>query len=312
MLLSSPSHNIQRSALALIAGPTASGKSAFAIALAQAERGVIINADASQVYADLAILSARPGPAETAQAPHRLFGYRDGAEACSAARWSADAQAEINAAHEAGLLPILVGGTGLYFDTLLHGIAPVPDIAPDIRTAVRAMPVTQSHAALSREDPAAARRLHPGDTTRVARALEVVRSTGRTLSDWQQTRSGGILPHYTIHAAIIDRPRDDLAQRARSRLDAMMQGGAIEEVAKLLSRGLHPDLPVMRALGVREIAQALNGAIDENEAQNRILAATIAYQKRQRTWAKSRQKNWARLQPHDDASLASMAILPCD
>ena len=179
-----------KKSIALIAGPTASGKSALALHLAETANGVVINADASQVYADLRILSARPDEAEMARAPHRLFGYRDAANACSAADWAEDAKAEIDAAHAAGQLPILVGGTGLYLRTLLYGIAPVPDIDPEIRSRVRSLPTHRAYFALTREDPEAAKRLAPQDTTRIARALEVIRSTGRTLSDWQQRLEG--------------------------------------------------------------------------------------------------------------------------
>ncbi len=196
-----------RPPVALIAGPTASGKSAVALRLAERTGGIIVNADASQVYADLAVLSARPDAADLARAPHRLFGHVDGMEAVSAARWAEEARTEIAAIHAAGRLPILTGGTGLYLDTLVHGIAPVPDIDPAIRDMVRAMPVAESHAALAREDPQAADRLNAGDTTRVARALEVVRSTGLPLAHWQHKREGAIAGSVTLHAGVVMRPR---------------------------------------------------------------------------------------------------------
>jgi len=187
----------RRPPLALIAGPTASGKSALAVALAKklADAGAtaaVVNADASQVYADLCILSARPMDDEMDGVPHRLFGHVDGAEAYNAARWAIEARGVIAEAHAAGRIPILVGGTGLYLRTLLFGIAPVPEIDPEIRAAARALSFVEAHAALAVADPAAAVRLNPADTTRVARALEVVRSTGRTLANWQQAREGGI------------------------------------------------------------------------------------------------------------------------
>src|SRR5262249_12016494 len=169
----------------LIAGPTASGKSALALALAERLGGTVVNADSAQVYRDLRLVSARPGPADEARAPHRLYGYRDGEDICSAADWAADAKAEIRAAHEAGRLPILCGGTGLYLRTLIEGIAPVPEIDPAVRAVVRAMTADDAHRALLGEDREAAQRLKPGDTTRTQRALEVVRSTGRTLKAWQ-------------------------------------------------------------------------------------------------------------------------------
>lgn len=173
-----------RPKLALIAGPTASGKSALALALAEQHRGTVINADSAQVYRDLRVLSARPSEAEEVRAPHRLFGTIDGAQSCSAARWAADARAAIAEARDEDRLPILVGGTGLYLRTLIDGIAPVPAIDQAIRAEVRALPVAEAHAELARRDPAAAARLAPADTTRIARALEVVRSTDRPLAEW--------------------------------------------------------------------------------------------------------------------------------
>jgi len=270
--------------VALIAGPTASGKSALAIRLAQATDGIVINADASQVYADLQLLSARPSDAEMAQAPHRLFGHIDGAQACTAARWAAEARAEIDAAHRVGRLPILVGGTGLYLRTLLDGIAPVPDIDAQIRAEVRALPVAAAHAALTREDPQAAARLAPADTTRVARALEVMRSTGRPLAQWQQHKSGGIGQRITLSPLILLPPRDWLIARCDLRFGQMIEQGAVTEVEALLARNLSPDLPVMRAIGVPEIASWLDGAIDRETMLERGRIATRQYAKRQYTW----------------------------
>jgi tRNA dimethylallyltransferase len=273
-----------RPRVALIAGPTASGKSALACRLARAADGIVINADASQVYTDLAILSARPSPEEMGDVPHRLFGHIDGAEACTAARWAAEAKAEVDAAHEAGKLPVLVGGTGLYIRTLLDGIAPVPEIDPDVRAAVRAMAVADAHEALSREDPEAAARLAPADTTRIARALEVVRSTGRPLRQWQRHKAGGIGDRITLSPMILLPPRDWLIERCDRRFVMMMEGGAIEEVAALLARNLHPDLPVMRAIGVPEIAAFLKGDSDLDNLIAKGSLATRQYAKRQYTW----------------------------
>jgi len=298
-----------RPAVALIAGPTASGKSAVALRLAQATGGIIVNADASQVYADLSILSARPPADDLAQAPHRLFGHVDGAEDYSAVRWAREARAQIDDAHAQGRLPILVGGTGLYFDTLLHGIAPVPDIDPAIRAAVRAMPVAQSYGLLAREDPEAARRLRPTDTTRVARALEVVRSTGRPLGQWQARREGGISGAMSVHAAVVMLPRAQLAERAALRLHAMLAQGALDEVAALTARRLPPDRPVLRALGVAELAAVLAGTMTIEAAQAAILAVTRAYQKRQTTWARNRQRDWPKLAPDAIDGLGTLAML---
>ncbi|MEH3036814.1 MAG: tRNA (adenosine(37)-N6)-dimethylallyltransferase MiaA [Sphingomonas adhaesiva] len=271
--------------VALIAGPTASGKSAAAIDLAERIDGVVVNADASQVYRDLRILSARPDATDEARVPHRLFGHIDGAESCSAARWAADARAIIAQTHEAGQVPILVGGTGLYLRTLLDGIAPVPDIDPAIRTAIRALPVSETHAALAREDPAAAARLAPGDTARMARALEVIRSTGRPLAAWQAERHGGIGGDIDLRAMVLLPDRDALMQRCDRRLIAMFDGGAVDEVARLLARDdVPPDAPVRRAIGVPEIAAMLDGAIDREQALARAQLATRRYAKRQYTW----------------------------
>ncbi|MES2270980.1 MAG: tRNA (adenosine(37)-N6)-dimethylallyltransferase MiaA [Pseudomonadota bacterium] len=273
-----------RPPLALIAGPTASGKSALAIALAEETGGIVINADASQVYQDLSILSARPSPEDMARAPHRLFGHIDGAEACSAPRWAAEARAEIAAAHASGKLPILVGGTGLYIRTLLDGIAPVPEIDAAVRAHVRALPVADAHAALAKEDPAAALRLAPADTTRVARALEVVRATGRPLAEWQAHKEGGIGDRISLRPLILLPPRDWLIARCDTRFDLMVEQGAIEEVRTLVGRNLAPLLPVMRAIGVREIAAWEAGEIERTEMLERGRLATRQYAKRQYTW----------------------------
>ena len=270
--------------VALIAGPTASGKSAAALALAERDGGVVINADASQVYRDLRILSARPSATEEARAPHRLFGYMDGAEACSAARWAADAAAAIDTAHRERRLPILVGGTGLYLRTLLDGIAPVPPIDPAVRGQVRALPVAEAHARLAAADPAAAARLHPADTARVARALEVVLSTGRALADWQTERSGGIGDCIALDAVVLLPPSADLQARCDARLAAMFDEGAVEEVAALLARDLPADAPVLRAIGVPEIAAHLREEITRQQALDAARLATRRYAKRQYTW----------------------------
>ena len=276
--------------MALIAGPTASGKSALAVALAKTlgngtpGNATVINADASQVYADLAILSARPTDEEMEGVPHRLFGHVDGAEAHNAARWAAEAGDAIARAHDAGQVPILVGGTGLYLRTLLYGIAPVPDIEPGVREAVRALSVADAHAALMKADPAAAQRLHPADTTRVARALEVVRATGRTLADWQQAREGGIADDIALAPLVLLPPRDWLRDRCDRRLAQMFESGGVEEAEALLARGLDPDLPVMRAIGVPQIAAFLAGDITRAAALEQAQAATRQYAKRQFTW----------------------------
>jgi tRNA dimethylallyltransferase len=273
-----------RPRLALIAGPTASGKSARALEIAERENGTIVNADASQVYRDLRVLSARPTPADEARVPHLLYGYRDGAEACSAAVWAEDAKIAIAAVVAEGRLPVLVGGTGLYLRTLLDGIAPVPAIDPAVRAAVRALGPGEAHRALSEEDPQAAARLHPADTARTQRALEVVRATGRSVLEWREARIGGIRAEYDLTVERIALPTDTLYARCDSRVLAMIDEGAIHEVTALLARNLDPLLPVMRAIGVREIAGWIAGSIPRETAIAAMQQATRNYAKRQRTW----------------------------
>lgn len=257
----------------------------------------MINADASQVYRDLRVLSARPSAEDEARVPHRLFGYVDGAEACSAARWACDAAAAIDGVHAEGGIPVLVGGTGLYLRTLLNGIAPVPNIDPDVRASVRTLPVAEAYAALLLEDPPAAARLAPADTTRVARALEVVRSTGKPLSHWQRQRAGGIGDRVTLSAAVLVPDRDELFARCDRRLEVMFDEGAVEEVAALLARDDVPaDAPVWRAIGVPEIAAMLAGTISRDEAIERAQRATRQYAKRQYTWFRNQPpQTWARI-----------------
>jgi len=293
--------------LALIAGPTASGKSALALALAEAAGGIVINADSAQVYADLRIMTARPTAEEEARAPHRLYGYRDSALPCSAADWASDAKREIESATAAGRLPILTGGTGLYIRTLLDGIAPVPEIDPGIRAAVRSYTVAHNYAALEREDPAAAVRLRPSDATRIARALEVVRSTGRPLAEWQKERSGGIAGEVELVPLVLLPPRDWLYQRCDRRFEEMLSDEGIAEVRSLLARKLNPMLPALRAIGVREIAAFLHGELTREEALQAGRTATRQYAKRQYTWF-SRQPpaDWPRFaEPLDCGGLAN-------
>lgn len=256
----------------------------------------MINADSAQVYADLRIISARPGPDDEALVPHRLYGCRDAALPCSAADWAAEAKREIEEATAAGRLPILAGGTGLYIRTLLDGIAPVPDIDPAIRAAVRSFTVLHNYAALEHEDPGAASRLRPSDSTRVARALEVVRSTGRPLSEWQKERSGGIRDEVELVALVLLPPRDWLYERCDRRFEEMMSDKGLEEVSSLLKRGLNPMLPAMRAIGVREIAAFLRGGLSREDALAAGRTATRQYAKRQYTWfTRQPPSNWPRL-----------------
>ena len=282
--------------LALIAGPTASGKTALALRLAKKHDVVIINADSAQVYADLPILSAQPSPEEMEQAPHKLFGYLDGTTACSAARWARDAKRAIGEAHTAGAIPVLVGGTGLYVRTLLDGIAPIPEINAELRAAVRHMPVADAYAALQEKDPQAATALAPTDSSRITRALEVVESTGRSILSWHRDKVGGIADDVSLKPLLLLPPRDWLYERCDKRFDMMFTGGAVEEVAALLERRLPDDAPVMRAIGVREIAAMLAGATTRDQAIALGKIATRQYAKRQYTWFRNQAPTiWPRI-----------------
>ena len=278
--------------------------------MAQAHDGVVVNADASQVYRDLRVLSARPSPADEARVPHRLFGHVDGADTgYSAARWAGEARSTIAAIHAEGRLPVLVGGTGLYLRTLLDGIAPVPDIDPAIRAAVRALPVADAHRLLSAEDPAAADRLAPADTTRVARALEVVRSTGRPLADWQAERAGGIGDTIRLVPVRLLPPRDLLLTRIDARAAAMMDD-AMVEVAELIARTDVPaDAPVRRAIGVAALADHLAGRLSRDDALSRLRHDTHRYAKRQYTWFRNQPPPEWHMTTENDSALAFIDAL---
>jgi tRNA dimethylallyltransferase len=287
----------KRPRVVLIAGPTASGKSDLAMALAKMLPATIINADASQVYRDLRILSARPSVEDEAQVPHRLFGHIDGAQACSAADWAQEAKAAIAEAIAAERLPILVGGTGLYMRTLLDGIAPVPEIDPIIRAEVRRLDVSLAYEALIREDAEAAARLAPGDRTRIARALEVIRSTGRPLKEWQAQSLGGIGDRIEIVPLILLPPRAWLYERCDVRFARMLECGGIDELKALLTLQLDPKLPVMRAIGVREIAAILAAPAAAEQQIALAQIATRQYAKRQFTWFRNQfPTEWLRIE----------------
>lgn len=281
--------------LIVIAGATASGKSALALEFAAREGGVIVNADAMQIYADFRVLTARPTLDEEAVVPHRLYGVRDAANPCSAADWAALAKAEVADAHVAGSIPIVVGGTGLYLRTLLDGIAPVPSIDAAVRADVRALSPQIAWTALAREDADAAARLMPTDTQRIARALEVVRSTGKPLAWWLRARKGGIAGEVGLRAMVVEVDPELLRARIVARAAAMLDGGAVEEVRVLVGRHLDPALPAMKAVGVREIAQLLAGGITLSEAAARIGFETARYAKRQRTWLRNQCPDWERV-----------------
>ncbi len=250
-----------------------------------------------QVYADIPILSAAPSQAEREQCEHRLYGEWDGADPCSAADWAARAREEIADLHGKGAVPILVGGTGMYLKVLIEGIAPIPEIDPEIRSVVRAMDTPTAYKALGIEDPVRAAELEPGDSQRIARALEVKRSTGVTLGDWQQAKTGGIGEAVSLHAAVHMPPRQWVYDRCDTRFAQMLDDGAIEEVKALLARDLSPDLPVMRAIGVPEIARLVRGEITREDAIAAGAQSTRQYAKRQFTWLRNQSPpGWPRVE----------------
>ena len=295
--------------LIVIAGPTASGKSALAIALAQQISGVVVNADSAQIYRDLRILNAAPTNGDLAKAEHRLFGERDGALPCSAADWASLARAEIESIHSSGRTPILAGGTGLYLRTLLQGIAPVPGIDPDVRAHIREAAPADNRARLETLDPEAAARLRPADVARNNRALEVIVSTGRTLAEWQRERRGGIGGEVQLQALILLPPRKWLYVRCNERFAHMIDNGAVTEVEALLTRKLNPNLPVMRAIGAREISAYLLGEASLDEVIEKGQQATRRYAKRQYTWfAHQPPAEWPRFKEALDVDRLAEAL----
>jgi len=295
--------------LVVIAGPTASGKSALALALAQQIHGVIVNADSAQIYRDLRVLSAAPTVEDRARADHRLYGVQDGALPCSAAEWAGRARKEIESIHGEGRTPILVGGTGLYIRTLLDGIAPVPAIDPEVRSRIREGLVEENRAKLETLDPAAAERLRPTDSARINRALEVILSTGRTLGEWQKEREGGIDHEVELRPLLLLPPRKWLYARCDERFARMIQEGAVSEVEALLVRKLNPNLPVMRAIGVRELSAYLLGECSLDQAAAAGQQATRRYAKRQYTWfAHQPPADWPRFKEALDVERLGEAL----
>jgi tRNA dimethylallyltransferase len=280
----------------LIAGPTASGKSALALRLAGQHGGLIINADSMQVYRELRILTARPDDGDEARAPHRLFGHVSAATTYSVGRWLADVADALAEAQAARLMPILVGGTGLYFMALTQGLSDIPDIQPEIkarwRRRARLVPAAALHRALARRDPLMAARLRASDPQRIVRALEVIEATGRSLADWQQDAGRPLIHEDQAHCILMAPERDALYRRCDQRIEQMMLRGAVEEVEALLAVGLPPDVPAMRAIGVREIGAFLRGQIGLAEAKDRMKTQTRRYAKRQMTWARRNMISW--------------------
>ena len=281
----------------LIAGPTASGKSAVALALAERFNGTIINADSMQIYEDLRSLSARPSIEDEARVPHVLYGHIGAETAYSAGHYAKDVSKALDQIRAAARVPIIVGGTGLYFKVLLEGLSPVPEIDPEIRTKWRTAGQTEDagtlHAMLGSMDPVMAARLRPGDRQRIVRALEVLEQTGQSLAQWQDKPGTPVLPHPEgIVKLVVAPPRDILHQRADSRFEAMMSAGAVDEVRALMARNLDPRSLVLRALGVRPLSDWLRGVIAREEAVARGQAETRQYIKRQTTWLKKNMMSW--------------------
>jgi tRNA dimethylallyltransferase len=297
----------------LIAGPTASGKSAFALALAQKTGGVIINADSMQVYRDLKVITARPTPEQEAIVPHRLYGDVDAAVNFSAGAWVAEAATVLAEVRAQRRLPIFVGGSGLYFKALTRGLSAVPPVPPDVREGVRTRlerdGVEALHAELAQRDTAAAERLKPRDRARIARALEVVEATGRSLSDWHRDGLPPLLPAGTFTALFLEPEREQLYARIDARFEAMLKAGALEEVARLAVRKLDPLLPAMKAHGVPALIAHLKGELTLEEAAAIGRADTRHYAKRQFTWFRHQLPEFAWVNPEVAGEWPS-AVIP--
>ena len=292
---------MNKARIILIAGPTASGKSALALRLAEKHSGTIINADSMQVYRDLRIITARPTPEEERRAPHVLYGHIDAAENFSAGRWCVEAAAALATAAGETRTVIVVGGTGLYFNALTRGLAAVPPIPADIRATVRSRLKTEGvaalHAELRQRDPAMAARLMPGDRSRISRALEVILATGRSLAAWHEEGMPAGLDASRAAKIFLMPDRDELFRRIDARFEAMIAAGAIEEVRALAARHLDPDLPAMKAHGVPWLIRHLKGELTLAEAIEGSQRDTRQYTKRQATWFRNQLPGFAQVQP---------------
>jgi tRNA dimethylallyltransferase len=290
----------------LIAGPTASGKSALALALAERFGGTVINADSMQVYRDLRVLTARPTPEEEARVPHRLYGHVDASENYSAGRWCVDAEKALAEARAAGRLPVFVGGTGLYFKALTTGLAAIPPVPVEIRSAFRARLAAEGVAALyaelARRDPVTAKRLMPRDRSRILRALEVVEATGRSLGDWHREGLPPVVDAGRAVKVFLTPDRKALVARIERRFEAMLSAGALAEVRVLDARGLPEQLPAMKAHGVPWLRRHLHGEITLAEAAAGAVMDTRRYAKRQVTWFRNQMPGWAWVKPEEAAT----------
>jgi tRNA dimethylallyltransferase len=287
---------MQAASAVLIAGPTASGKSALALRLAEKLGGTIVNADSMQVYRDLRIITARPTPEEEARVPHRLYGHVDAAVNYSTGQWLRDVGEVLAELARDGRTAILVGGTGLYFKTLTKGLAAVPPIPADIRSALRGRldseGVRPLYDELRMRDPQSANRLMPNDRSRISRALEVVLATGRSLSDWHREGLPPLVDPARAAKVFITCERKELVRRIETRFAAMLEAGALEEVRALAARKLDPSLPAMKAHGVPWLIRHLNGEITMDEAAEGSIMDTRRYAKRQLTWFRNQMKDW--------------------
>ena len=283
----------------LVAGPTASGKSALALRLALETGGEIVNADSMQLYADLRILTARPAPEDEAAARHHLFGVADAAEAWSTGRWLRAATAVLAGIAERGHPAIVVGGTGLYFRALTRGLAEIPLTPTAVRAQVQAqydeMGEADFRTRLAAIDPAAETRIATGDRQRLTRAYEVFAATGQSLSEWQKLEAAAVLPRAVWRGVVLEPPRAALYARCDERLAAMVAAGALDEVAALMSRNLDPALPAMKALGVASFAAQLRGELSSDAALDQARQATRHYAKRQLTWFRHQTRDWPQL-----------------
>jgi tRNA dimethylallyltransferase len=286
----------KRPTVILIAGPTASGKSALALRLAEKLGGTIVNADSMQVYRDLRIITARPTPAEEARVPHRLYGHVDAAENYSVGRWCRDAGKALAEIGGQTRVAILVGGTGLYFKALLSGLAAVPSIPAEIREQVRARMRSEGaaalHAELMQRDSVTAQRLMVNDRSRISRALEVVLATGRSLTDWHREGLPALVDRARAAKVFLTCERTELVRRIETRFAAMLKAGALDEVRVLAARKLDPSLPAMKAHGVPWLIRHLNGEISLDEAAAGAVMDTRRYAKRQLTWFRNQMKDW--------------------
>jgi tRNA dimethylallyltransferase len=294
----------------LIAGATASGKSALALAIAERLGGVVINADSMQVYTELPIVTAQPSAAEQARAPHRLYGHVPAREAYSTGRYLVDVARALHDASTDGLRPIIVGGTGLYFKALLEGLSPVPDIPEPTRTYWRTLAEQASpgelHRLLAQRDLTMAERLPPGDTQRITRALEVIDATGQSLAAWQGHASEPLLDAESCIKLVIDRPREGLVMRTDQRFVQMIEAGAVDEVRTLARLELSSALPAMRALGVKPLHAHIAGKLSLAAAIAASQTETRQYVKRQQTWLKRHMIAWNIVVAHEIDNLDTL------